>query len=267
MRTKVTRLAGVIVVVVLGLAFAGAPLAQTTTAVDVRNFEVISVDGNKLVVRDQKGTQQYTVPDDFRFTVDGKKVSVAELKPGMKGTATVTTTTKITPVVVTDVRNAEVLAVDASKESVIVRGADGAAREFTQGQLDAKGVKIIMDGAPTQVANLHRGDKLTATIITEGPPIVRTEQEVQVTLAQSKAEPAPATATAAAPAAQAPAPAAQTAAAPAQTPAPAVSPPPSAAQPAPPAAEPSGLGSMWYVLIAALVAVVLFLVMRRRKGA
>jgi hypothetical protein len=48
--------------------------------VDVRNFEVISVDGNKLVVRDERGTQELTVPDDFRFTVDGKKMSVSELK-------------------------------------------------------------------------------------------------------------------------------------------------------------------------------------------
>ena len=45
----------------LGLTFAGAALARTTTTVDVRNFEVISVDGNKLVVHDQKGTQKYTV--------------------------------------------------------------------------------------------------------------------------------------------------------------------------------------------------------------
>ena len=34
------------------------------------------------------------------------------------------------------------------------------------------------------VSNLHRGDKLTATIVTEGPPVVRTEQQVQATLAQ-----------------------------------------------------------------------------------
>ena len=50
------------------------PLGTDDDRLDVRNFEVISVDGNKLVVRDQKGTQQYTVPDDFRFTVDGKKL-------------------------------------------------------------------------------------------------------------------------------------------------------------------------------------------------
>ena len=41
----------------------------------------------------EPGDYQYTVPDDFRFTIDGKKLSVSELKAGMKGTATVTTTT------------------------------------------------------------------------------------------------------------------------------------------------------------------------------
>src|SRR6188768_2173295 len=76
MRTKAKWVSGVIVMVALGFAFAGAPLAQTTSTVDVRNFEVISVDGNKLVVRDERGTNELTVPDDFRFTVDGKKMSV-----------------------------------------------------------------------------------------------------------------------------------------------------------------------------------------------
>ena len=32
---------------------------------------------------------EYTVPADFRSTVDGKKMAASELKPGMKGTATV----------------------------------------------------------------------------------------------------------------------------------------------------------------------------------
>ena len=48
--------------------------AQTTTSVDMGSFEVISVDGNKLVVRNEKGTHEYTVPNDFRFTVDGKQL-------------------------------------------------------------------------------------------------------------------------------------------------------------------------------------------------
>ena len=38
-----------------------------------------------------------TVADDFRFNVDGKMLSVHELKPGMSGTATITTKTTVTP--------------------------------------------------------------------------------------------------------------------------------------------------------------------------
>ena len=109
MKTDGRWLSEAIAVVALGLCLAGTSSAQTTVSVDVRTFEVIAVDGNKLVVSDQRGTQEYTVPDDFRFTVDGKQMSVSDLKAGMKGTATVTTTTTIKPVVVTEVREGEVL--------------------------------------------------------------------------------------------------------------------------------------------------------------
>ena len=67
METKVNRLSAIMVIVALVFAFVNAASAQTTTTVDVRTFEVIAVDGNKLVVRDQKGTQEYAVPADFRF--------------------------------------------------------------------------------------------------------------------------------------------------------------------------------------------------------
>ena len=96
----------------------------------MRNFEVLAVDGNRLVFRDQKGTHELTVPDDFRFTIDGRQVSVKELTPGMKGTATVTTTTTVKPVVVTQVREAEVLR--ASDLSVTLREGDES-RRFSQG--------------------------------------------------------------------------------------------------------------------------------------
>jgi hypothetical protein len=255
MRTKATGLSGMTLMVALGLVVAGVAFAQQTITVDERNFEVISIEGNKLVVRDQKGTYEYTVPDDFRFTVGGKKVPVSELKAGMKGTATITTTTTVKPVVVTEVREGEVLR--AAPMSVTVREPDGNVRRFTQGELDARGVVIIKDGRPTRVEDLRRGDKLTATIVTNGSPLVLTEKEVQATLAESKAEPpAPPTATVAAaqpaqPAASAP---------------PAASPSPSALQPATRPAESSGMGMTWYVMIAVLIAVALFVFLRRRKG-
>src|SRR4030095_7713829 len=77
--------------------------AQTSsaTSTQTKDFEVIAVNGNTLVVRLPEGTRELTVPDSFRFTVDGQPKSVHELQPGMKGTATITTTTKSTPVTVT----------------------------------------------------------------------------------------------------------------------------------------------------------------------
>jgi len=112
-----------IMTLALGLAFGGAALGQTSTTFAQHNFEVISVNGHTLVVRDERGTNAYTVPDDFRMTVDGKKMSVAELKPGMKGTATVTTTTTSKPVFVTEVKEGVVL--DAGPGSITIRNADG----------------------------------------------------------------------------------------------------------------------------------------------
>jgi hypothetical protein len=247
MTAKSRWLSWVIVTFALGLTFAGALFAQTTSKVDVRNFEVISVDGNKLVVRDEKGTQELAVPDDFRFTVDGKKMSVSELKAGMKGTATVTTTTTIKPVVVTEVREAEVLRV--SPVSMTVRTADGA-RKFTQNELDIKGIRIFKDGNPVRLSDLKRGDMLSAMVITDGPPIVLTDKEVQAVLAEPIAEPASTT---------------MVAAAPARPTTPAASPEPSAPPPASPPAEQSGLGLTWYLVIAVLIALVVFFVRRRKQ--
>ena len=81
-----------------------ATYAQTTTTSRESNFEIIAVDGNYLVVRDQNGTRELTVPPDFRFTVDGKSLAVSDLHAGMKGTAVVTTTTTQRPVYVTTIK-------------------------------------------------------------------------------------------------------------------------------------------------------------------
>ena len=170
--------------------------------------------GNSLVVSDQTGTREVTVPDDFKFTVDGKPMSVHELTPGMKGTAQVTTTTTVRPVTVTTVKKGTV--VKRVRDAVYVKLEDGTTRKFTKGELEQRGIQVIMEGKPVRLADLRGGDMLTATIITSAPPEVLTEKDVQAVLdlpeptvaevvAEETAAPAEAPATEPAPAEAAPA--------------------------------------------------------------
>jgi hypothetical protein len=139
-----------------------------------------------------------TVNDDFRFTVDGKQLSVHDLKAGMKGTATVTTKTTVTPVTVTEIKNGTVM--QASGPSIIVK-TDQGIKMFSQGDVDKRGVKIVRNGQPAVINDFHQGDQISATIITTHPPHVMTEKQVNATLAKAGAAPAAAASAGPAPAA------------------------------------------------------------------
>lgn len=185
-------------------SMAATSFAQTSTTSETKKFQVIAVDGNQLVVRLPEGTREITVPPDFRFTVDGKSLSVQELKPGMAGTATITTKTTSVPVTVTEVKNGRVRR--ALGTSIVVE-TNGEFKMFTQSDIDKRGIKIMRDGRPAQVSDFRENDQLTATIITSLPPRIMTEKEVQATLAKGAA-PAGTSASAAAPASSTPRPAA-----------------------------------------------------------
>ena len=138
--------------------------AQTTTSTETKKFEVIAVDGNKLVVRLPEGTREMTVADDFRFNVDGKMLSVHELKPGMAGTATITTKTTLVPVTVTEVKSGVVMQT-LGGSSIIVRTDEGF-KMFNQGDVDKRNVTIMRDGKPAQISDFRVNETLSAVIIT-----------------------------------------------------------------------------------------------------
>jgi len=158
---------------------AGVASAQTSTSTstEAKSFEVIAADGNRLVVKLPEGTREIVVPEDFRFTVNGQPMAARELKPGMTGTAVITTKTTVTPVTVTEVKNGTVL--QKTGGSIIVKTDEGF-KMFTQGAVDKRGVTIVRDGQPVTIAQLNTGDQLTATIVTSHPPKVMTEKEVQL---------------------------------------------------------------------------------------
>ena len=259
---------------------AGAGAQETKKEVVTRNVEIISVDGNRVVYRTAAGVKEITLTDDFKLEMEGKKIGVHDLKPGMKGTAYLTTTTTTQPVVVTEVRNAEVLAVAGN--AVIVRGKNGN-RKFTIDDVNDKNITIIKDGKPVELHQLRVGDKLTATIITRGAPVVLTASELSAAVAALPPTAVPAAVPTMAPAAAAPPAAAPATAAPAakapaappaeatMAPAPAATEVPTAAAAAPavaPAEEnppKSGFPAWGWIVLVVLVILILIFWSRSRK--
>ena len=251
---------------------AGQSMSSTTAR--VVHVVVVSVNGNKVVAEDAAGkATEYTIPDGFKFQLDGKDIGVADLKPGQHVTATITTTTTVTPVYVTEIKSGKVLVV--SGQSIIVRGPHGN-QVFSNQDAVKRNATIMKNGEKVSISDLRAGDIFTAVIITDEAPRVVSEKEVD---AMVHAAPAPAAAPASAPA---PAPTAAPAAAPAEAPASAPAEAPTAAAAAPaeapaaaadsapaPAPEPAPASPFptWLILLILLIVIIVIVMfMRRRKS-
>ena len=247
---------------------------QSMTSTSSRSIHavVVSVNGNKVVAEDAGKATEYTIPDGFKFQLDGKDIGVADLKPGMHVTATITTTTTTTPVYVTEIKSGKVLVV--SGQSIIVRGPQGN-RVFSNQDAVKRNATIMRNGEKVSISDLRAGDIFTAVIITDESPRVVSEREVEAMIhgapeaAAAPAgapAPAPTEASAAAPAGAPAAAAAETptAAAPAESAAasPASAPAPAPESPAPASPFPTWL--IWIILL--IVIIVAFMFMRRRKS-
>jgi hypothetical protein len=166
------------------LVFAAAMLAQeksrtettegpASRKVQVDRGEVVYVSGNELVVKMENGEIRHfpNIPESARATVDGKELSIHELKPGMKLQRTIMTTT--TPRTVTTVRTVEGKVWQVSPpNSVILTLADGSNKQYKI----PKGQKFMIEGQEKTAFELRKGMNVSVTAMTTVPETVVAEQ-------------------------------------------------------------------------------------------
>jgi hypothetical protein len=182
-RPVTKRLVSLLAAGIVFLVFAVAMLAQDTTRTQTatgaasKNFkvergEVVYVSGNDLVVKMENGDiRSVTVPDSARATVDGKELSVHDLKPGMKLQRTIVTTA--TPRTVTTVRTISGKVWQVSPpNTVILTLPDNTNKQYRI----PKDQKFMIDGQEKTAFELKKGMNVSATVLTAVPETVVAEQ-------------------------------------------------------------------------------------------
>ena len=125
---------------------------------------VVAVDGSHLAVKMSTGElRTFDVPATRRFVVDGKELTVGELKPGTKLHATVTTTTTSITDRTTTIGSGRVFHVAGN--TVIVTLPNNENRMY---KVDEK-YRFTVDGQKASVHDLRRGMTIAAEKIVEEP--------------------------------------------------------------------------------------------------
>ena len=152
---------------------AGVPI----TEISVEKGEVVSVNGNDLVVKMADGSLRHiaNVAESARVTVDGQQLGIHDLKPGMKLQRTISVTT--TPQTITTVQSVTgtVWHVNPPR-SVILTMENGENQQFKIPQ----GQKFNVEGQMVDAWGLKKGMKVSATKIVEVPQTV-VDRQAKVT--------------------------------------------------------------------------------------
>lgn len=130
---------------------------------DVRNAQIVYVEGNDLVLKLKDGKVEHlVVPSNEKFTIDGKELTVSQLKPGTRLTQTVVTTT--TPHYVKTIRvlKGKVWHVNAPG-SIILSLPDNTNHLYKV----PSHAKFFVNGKPMTVFDVRKGMTLEATIVTD----------------------------------------------------------------------------------------------------
>ncbi len=139
----------------------------------IQNAEVLHVAGHDVLVQLENGRLELLdLPKDFIFQVDGKSLTVHELKPGTKLTQEIHTVT--TPQEVTTVRTVVGKVWYVSGRHLILQFPDGKNKRYTV----PDGIVFNIGGEDKTVFDLRKGMEISATVVTVAPHEVVTRHTV-----------------------------------------------------------------------------------------
>jgi hypothetical protein len=140
--------------------------AQTTHQVDVNRGTVVYASGNDLTIRMEDGTLKHlVVPIDYKLSVDGKPVSVQDLKTGTKLTQTITTTTE--EQMVSEIRTVDVKVIEAKPPHLTI-----ASGNKIRHLRVPDGTRFTVNGKEMMLADLRKGMQVKGTVVTTVPTTV-----------------------------------------------------------------------------------------------
>jgi hypothetical protein len=130
----------------------------------VTNAEVIHVSNHQIVVKLEDGRMEFlNLPEDQKFQVDGRELTIHELKPGTKITQELHTVT--TPQEVTTLRTVKGKVWQINPPHLILDFGNGNAKSYTV----PDGIVFHMNGEDKTVFDLRKGMNIDATVLTTMP--------------------------------------------------------------------------------------------------
>jgi len=167
------------------LAIAGPALAATY---DLRDAEIISVSGSRMIVRDGNSAAAYTVGGGATFTVDGASTPLSSLKPGMRITGPVVTAAPPVAMSLVELRDSTV-AYTMGGNLIVSGDQPKEYRHFSGAETGEGSVLIYRNGVLVAPTSLVPGDRITAAVVTKLPPKDLSEDDLQEFLESARRKP------------------------------------------------------------------------------
>lgn len=172
-RDRLTWLLGLLVFAAVGVFLAGSAAAQVKkterypagpheVTVELRQGTVVLVMGNHLVTRLENGqVEAIEIPEDFRFHMNGRLLSLHELRPGMQVTHETITTSR--PILVQTVGVVRGTILYINGPHVIIRDENNKLHDY----VIPEWAEVVVDGQKMTVSDLRKGMKIDTTILSK----------------------------------------------------------------------------------------------------